>query len=252
MSWQRNGRSRAELRGSEPWLVRDVCLHPGICAVSEASGAPSEWAASIFVNPAQFAPREILRAIRGGDRGLSGSRMPAAISPGCPPLPTLPYGSRPTSARQGVAAVGGQARLAISTASRRLSQALIAVGPDFALFGEKDFQQLAVIRRLVADLAIPVTIVGVPTVREADGVALSSRNAYLSAAERQRAAALPRALQAARDAIENGSVVDEALKDARRTLTEAVSRRSIFAMVDARARATGAANGKCAARAAKR
>ena len=78
------------------------------------------------------------------------------------------------------------------------------VQPDVALFGEKDWQQLTVIRRMVADLNLPVRIVGVPTVREPEGLALSSRNAYLSAGEKQNATALYRSLLAAKAALEAG------------------------------------------------
>ena len=73
------------------------------------------------------------------------------------------------------------------------------VQPDVAIFGQKDFQQLAIVRRLVVDLAMGIEIVGLPTVREPDGLAMSSRNAYLSATERPRALSLSRALFAARD-----------------------------------------------------
>ncbi len=95
------------------------------------------------------------------------------------------------------------------------------VRPDVALFGEKDYQQLAVIRRMVVDLDIPVRIVGVPTEREADGLALSSRNVYLSESERLSARALPRALRGAAEAIRAGKDIQEALQSARGELEAA-------------------------------
>jgi pantoate--beta-alanine ligase len=98
---------------------------------------------------------------------------------------------------------------------------LLSVRPDVALFGEKDFQQLAVIRRMTADLNIGVEIASVPTVREPDGLALSSRNAYLSADERQRAVALPKALNAVREAIRGGAPVGAALQQAKQSLVDA-------------------------------
>jgi pantoate--beta-alanine ligase len=93
------------------------------------------------------------------------------------------------------------------------------VRPDVAIFGEKDYQQLAVIRRFVADLDLAIEIVGLPTQRAEDGLALSSRNAYLSEEERKAAIALPRALAQAKRQIEKGEPVEEALARAIASLT---------------------------------
>ena len=115
-----------------------------------------------------------------------------------------------------------------------VAKLLLSVRPDVALFGEKDFQQLAVIRRLVADLNIPVEIVAVPTVRDEDGLALASRNAYLSEDQRVAAAALPRALEYARSAILDGTQVPMVLDTARKSLIGAgFSRIDYFALIDA-------------------
>jgi pantoate--beta-alanine ligase len=95
------------------------------------------------------------------------------------------------------------------------------IRPDVALFGEKDYQQLQVIRQLVRDRALPIEIVGVPTQRDADGLALSSRNAYLSEEERLAARTLPRALGEAAQAIAGGAPIEEALARAHKRLAEA-------------------------------
>jgi pantoate--beta-alanine ligase len=108
------------------------------------------------------------------------------------------------------------------------------VVPNVAVFGEKDFQQLAIIRRMAKDLGLCDNVVGVPTVREADGLAMSSRNAHLTSGERSRAVALPAALRHARDAILAGTAVAGALRDAKQALVDAgFLRIDYFALVDA-------------------
>jgi pantoate--beta-alanine ligase len=115
-----------------------------------------------------------------------------------------------------------------------VAKLLISVVPNVALFGEKDFQQLAVIRRMTRDLGLGTRIVGVPTVRDEDGLALSSRNALLSEDERARAVALPDALSEAAEAIRSGESVGATLDAARSRLTDAgLSQVDYVALVDA-------------------
>jgi pantoate--beta-alanine ligase len=107
------------------------------------------------------------------------------------------------------------------------------VKPDVALFGEKDFQQLAVIRRMVADLDFDIDVRGVPTQRDDDGLALSSRNAYLAPEDRAAAVALPRALGVAARGIEKGDDTDAALATARASLEAAGFEVDYVELVDA-------------------
>jgi pantoate--beta-alanine ligase len=95
------------------------------------------------------------------------------------------------------------------------------VRPDVALFGEKDYQQLTVIRRMATDLNMELEIIGVPTMRAEDGLALSSRNAYLSEDERAQAAELPRAMREAIEIIEGGGAIPQALEGLKQRLTQA-------------------------------
>jgi pantoate--beta-alanine ligase len=113
-----------------------------------------------------------------------------------------------------------------------VTKLLLMALPDVALFGEKDWQQLAIIRRLAADLDIPCEIIGGATVREADGLALSSRNAYLSATERSAAPALFRALESAARALVGGQPVAETLATARAAVEAAGFRPDYLLLAD--------------------
>ena len=232
-------RARAELRDARLALVPTMgALHAGHMAlIGEAKLRAEKVVATIFVNPKQFAANEDLG--RYPRREVEDAAM--LQKAGCDLLwaPSVhdiyPEGFSTTVHVSGVSERWeGQARPGhfdgVATVVARL---LLAVRPTVALFGEKDFQQLVVIRRMVEDLAIPVEIVGIPTVREADGLALSSRNSYLAPDERRRAVALPRALEAARAAILSGTAVANVLDEARHSLVDAgFSRVDYFALVD--------------------
>jgi pantoate--beta-alanine ligase len=167
---------------------------------------------SLFVNPAQFAPGEDFEAYpRDEERDLRLAAAEGVDLLFAPPLEEVyPDGFATTvsvddltdTLEGDVAQRGPEHFEGVTTVVTKLFN---MVGPDVAYFGQKDAQQALVIRKLVRDLDIPVRIEVCPTVRDRDGLALSSRNAYLSPEERERALALSRALRAAETAVASGA-----------------------------------------------
>jgi len=214
-------------------------LHAGhLALVEQAREAADRVAATIFVNPLQFGANEDF----GRYPRQEAKDAQLLEQAGCDLL-WLPEA-------QDIYPPGFATKVSVKGLSERwegearpghfdgvatvVAKLLCAVRPDVALFGEKDFQQLAVIRRMVLDLNLGIEVIGVPTVRDPDGLALSSRNSYLSEDERRRAAALPRALTEAAEAIRSGVPVEPAVDEARSALADAgFSRVDYVALVDA-------------------
>jgi pantoate--beta-alanine ligase len=201
-------------------------LHSGhLALVADARARADRVLATIFVNPLQFGANEDLDAYPRQEArdvelleaaGCDLLWLPAAEEMYPPGFATTVSVGGVSERWDGAARPGHFDGVATVVA-----KLFTAVRPDIAIFGEKDFQQLAVIRRMNGDLGLGVEIVGAPTVRDADGLALSSRNAYLSEDERRRALALPQALEGAREAIQSGERVDAALGAARGQLDQA-------------------------------
>ena len=202
-------RARHEMAGSVGLVPTMGALHEGhLSLVRHARAGDDTVVVSIFVNPTQFGPSEdFARYPRDPDRDLALLREVGTDLVFMPPVEEIyPQGfdtyvevgklaqvlegaKRPTHFR-GVATV--------------VAKLFSIVQPHRAYFGQKDAQQLAVIRRLTRDLDLPVEVVGLPTVREPDGLAMSSRNVYLSAEERKAALALYRSLEAAQELWRSG------------------------------------------------
>ncbi len=206
-------------------------LHEGhIALVLKALERADRVVTSIFVNPAQFAPNEDLdrypRTLEADSALLAAAGCHLLYAPEVEEI--YPDGFAITIEMGGPAlGLESEARphffSGVATVVARL---LGQVRPDIAVFGEKDYQQLLVVKQLVADLALPVTIIAGETVRETDGLALSSRNRYLSSTERMRAGRLNVILRDLAHALEDGEPVGAALAHARALA------RSVFDAVD--------------------
>lgn len=188
-------------------------LHEGhLSLVRLAKQNAERCVASVFVNPTQFGPNEDFDAYPRGE--ARDAELLASV--GCDLLyaPTVgemyPEGFATTITVMGVSEpLDGAARPGhFAGVATVVSKLLLQAGPDIAVFGEKDYQQLQVIRRLVRDLDIPVQIMGAPTARADDGLALSSRNAYLTSKEREIAPELHRVLSEAALRLRAGDPVE--------------------------------------------
>jgi pantoate--beta-alanine ligase len=213
-------RSEAELRENlEParregrtigFVPTMGALHAGHLSLVQAAKERTDLVVlSIFVNPLQFGPGEDLsRYPRDEQRDLDLSRAEGVDVAFLPSVEEMYPRDRST-----VVSVGGVSE-PLEGASRPghfdgvatvVAKLFNQVRPDVVFFGQKDAQQLAVIRRMVRDLAFPVEVIAHPTVREPDGLALSSRNAYLGPDDRKKAVVISQALEAGRAALEHGS-----------------------------------------------
>jgi pantoate--beta-alanine ligase len=226
-------------RGETVALVPTMgALHAGhLSLVAVARAQARRVVASIFVNPRQFgAGEDLARYPRPEARDRAMLEAAGTDLLFLPSAETIyPAGFATTVSVAGLdGRYEGAARPGhfdgVATVVTRL---LMLAQPDMAVFGEKDWQQLAIVRRLVADLALPVRIVGAPIVRDADGLALSSRNAYLTADERARAAHFPRILAETAAAIEAGTAVPDAIARAREELAAAGLPADYLALADA-------------------
>ena len=186
-------------------------LHAGHIALVKKAGQRADFVvASIFVNPLQFGPNEDLdnypRTLAADQEKLFDAGCHLLFAPSVEEM--YPHGQanqtivRVPGVSEGLC--GGSRPGHFDGVSTVVSKLFNMVLPDLAVFGQKDFQQLAVIRTMVRDLNMPVQIISEPTVRDVDGLALSSRNGYLSVDERATAPLLYRTLTQLKDAIQNG------------------------------------------------
>ncbi|MSO68556.1 MAG: pantoate--beta-alanine ligase [Pseudolabrys sp.] len=196
-------------------------LHRGhLALVRQAHARARRVVVSIFVNPTQFAPHEDFdsypRRFATDIAALSEAKVDLVWAPSAAVMYPQGFASRVEP--------GGPAKAGLEDKFRPhffggvatvVAKLLTQTAPDFALFGQKDYQQLRVVTQMAKDLDLPLKVIGVPTVRETDGLALSSRNVYLSAGERSVAPTLYRVLKAAAVRIKRGEAIARVLDVAR-------------------------------------
>ena len=196
--------------------------HLSLIDVGRQNGA-TKTIVSIFVNPKQFGPGEDFDAYprtEPQDAKKLGNLADLIFAPNGAEM--YPEGYATTVSVKGVTnTLEGEARPThFDGVATVVAKLLLACGPDLAIFGEKDYQQLLTIRRMVTDLAIPVKIVGAPILREEDGLAMSSRNVYLTESERTAAGQLNLILKATADAISKGAAIETACNSAQQKLLD--------------------------------
>jgi len=227
----RLARTVAELKAALPregvgFVPTMGYLHRGHLALVERARRENPFVVvSIFVNPLQFGPGEDYhrypRDLKRDAALLEEAGADLLFAPGVEEMYPQGFATRVQVEGPLTALWEGEVRpghfQGVATVVARL---FLLVGPERAYFGEKDYQQLLVIRKMVRDLGFPLEVVGVPTVREEDGLALSSRNVYLSPETRKKASVLYRALLAMREAARSGGGVAEALGAGEEVLKE--------------------------------
>ncbi|WP_286859393.1 MULTISPECIES: pantoate--beta-alanine ligase [Acinetobacter] len=202
-------------------------LHQGhLNLVREARKLCDVIVVSIFVNPIQFGPNEDFdnypRTLEQDQQLLAEVGCDIVFAPSVEQM----YGNKPRLTNISVSDItndlcGLQRPGHFDGVAVVVTKLFNMVQPNYAFFGEKDYQQLAVIRQFVQDLNIPLEVIGVPIARAEDGLALSSRNGYLTEQERQTAPVIYRSLKAAEQQLHEGIVLDTVLTGIRQTLTEA-------------------------------
>ena len=201
-------------------------LHEGhLSLITLAKSRAQRAVASVFVNPTQFAPHEDFDAYPRDEARdaalLEGAGCDLLFAPTVAEMYAPGFSTTVTVAGVSEPLDGAARPGHFAGVATVVSKLLLQCGPDIAVFGEKDYQQFQVIERLVADLNIPVEVIGAPTARAPDGLALSSRNAYLTAAEREIAPSLASALVDAIERLRKGTPVERVEATGRAALERA-------------------------------